>query len=80
MPLIPIITWLLGNKWLWWLGAAAIVVALYFGWRSKQRGIGAAKIIEQLQEQGAKRKAAMQNAPKVNTDDEMDRTLRDGRG
>lgn len=51
MPMfaLPIVTWLLGNKWLWFVGAAIVVVAVYFGWRSQQRGIGAAKVIDQLQ-------------------------------
>ena len=64
------IAWLLGNRWLWWLGAAIVAVAVYFGWRAHQRGVGAAKVKEQL------RKEAEDGRRKM--DEAGDRYRRDG--
>lgn len=42
------ILFLLHNKWTWWLGVAVVFVLAYFGWRAHERGIGAAKVIDEF--------------------------------
>lgn len=75
---MAILAWMVGNKYTWIIGAAIIVVLLYFGWRHKQRGIGAAKIIEELQRARAKHETS--TADKIRKADESlaDPATRDG--
>lgn len=42
-----IIAWFVARRWLWPIGAALAAIALYFGWRHVQRGIGAREVIDE---------------------------------
>lgn len=65
---MPILVFLLNNKFTWFIGAAIILIGLYFGWRAHQRGIGAANVIKKITE--AARKHELSTAEKVRRADE----------
>lgn len=64
MPLfaLGIIRYLAANKWTWWIAIGLVAIALYFGWRSHQRGVGAAKVVDQLQRESDAAKQKMEKA------------------
>lgn len=46
----PLVAWLGARRWLVWAAVVVAAVALYLGWRSVQRGIGARKVIDEQRE------------------------------
>jgi len=73
----------LGSIWAKIAAGAALLLAL-FGAKAvydrNRRREGARDVTDQLNKEGAQREDAMHNAPKVETDDDLDETLREGRG
>ncbi len=64
MPLFAIaaLKYLLANRWLWWLGAVLVALAVYFGWRSHQRALGARAVRDQLQRESDEATRKMEEA------------------
>lgn len=61
------------------IGAGGVVWAAKARYDSKRRKEGADAIIDQLNEQGRQRRERMDNAPKPQTDEDLDSILRGGR-
>jgi hypothetical protein len=69
----------IGGKILGALLLVAGVVGAKAIYDRNRRREGAREVTDQLDKQGAAREDAMKKAPKAETDDEMDKILRDGR-
>lgn len=72
-----IIGWFVARRWLWPIGLALAAVALYFGWRHVQRGIGAREAVQEAQKKHVE-KIEQGNRARVDagSGSERDRRLR----